>query len=192
MKRKVKTLALLGLFSTVIILAGCSQTVSPYPMISQPMTERAKTDLGKQTYRVADAMVRNLGDMIPARLRILPVSFVDQNNLEKTSALGRRLSSQISSRLSQHGYSMVEIKLRSSILMKKKEGTFMLSRDMEKIRKKHDVQAILSGHYVVSRSRVEVTAQIVRLSDQVVLTSFDFSLPKDGNVRALLGDKSLF
>ncbi len=182
--------ALALLLPALSLGVGCNllmdQPRNSYPMVSQPMTTRVAPDMKRVTYTAVDLMVRNLGIRLPKRHTILPTSFVDQNDLSQTSPLGRRIAIQMASRFSQLGYSLLEIKLRKNIFIQNRQGEFILSRDLDKIRTKQNVQVALTGSYVVAQNAVHVTAQLVRLQDQVVLTSYDFTLPMNQNVRSLL------
>ncbi|MBF0589570.1 MAG: hypothetical protein HQL53_10620 [Magnetococcales bacterium] len=142
----------------------------------------------QSTYGAADMMARNLGTRLPQRHAIVPTSFVNQDNLNETNPLGRRVAIQMASRFSQMGYSVREIKLRKNLFIKDGEGEFMLSRDLEKIRNTHNIQVALTGSYAIVQNAVHITAQLVRLKDQVILTSYDFTLPKDHNIRTLLNE----
>lgn len=171
-----------------LLLSGCmgQSKAETYPLVSQPMVQKKVQDIGGVAYAHADAMIENLGNRLPQRHLILPTSFVDQNDLATTSALGRRLAIQMASRFTQRGFSVLEIKLRNNIFIREGGGEFMLSRNLENINQNHNVKSALVGSYAVSQNRIEVHAQLIRIKDQVALTSTDFALPLNSNTRALL------
>ncbi|MBF0187124.1 MAG: hypothetical protein HQL50_04280 [Magnetococcales bacterium] len=187
-------ITLLALMGSAALMAGCSPyphaQEGTHPLISQPETQRPKRSITLAAYNAAEALVINLGDRLPKRHKILPTSFVNSDKLSETSPLGRHLASLIGSRLSQYGYSLLEIKLRKNVFVKEGEGEFILSRDQTKINTTYKVRAIMVGSYTVSRTRVDVSVKLVRAKDQVVMTAYDFSLPKDGDIQALLGESN--
>ncbi|MBF0270963.1 MAG: hypothetical protein HQL98_02650 [Magnetococcales bacterium] len=182
--RPTLSLALLS-----VVAGGCVSSSTPqegYPLISVPLTSTAEVEPGQVAQQAADGMIITLGDKLRDREVILPASFVDESNLEKTSPLGRLLAKQMASRFTQAGHSVVEITLRSEILLKKGAGQFVLSQEAKEIRKTHKVSAVLAGSYVTARNRIYVNAQLIRTNDGVVLSSNDFSMPLTPNIRALL------
>ncbi|MBF0620552.1 MAG: hypothetical protein HQL54_01365 [Magnetococcales bacterium] len=182
-----KWLGLVTFIGALTLLGGCTNAApEPYPLVSQPLVRPVQRDMTSVVYAAADYMIHNIGNRVPQRYTILPSSFVDQNDLEQTSALGRRLAIQMASRFTQRGFSMIEVKLRKDLFIQQKTGEFLLSRELEKIRQNHDVKAVLAGSYAIAQNRVEVHAQLIRIQDQVVLTATDFTLPLDTNTRALL------
>ena len=58
---------------------------------------------------------------------IIVASLVNIDDLN-SSRLGRMLSEQLATRLTQNGYSVVELKLRDSIFVKQLQGELLLSR----------------------------------------------------------------
>lgn len=183
-----KTLLLTLALTALLPAGGCSSSPETYPLISLPLTRADVPDveLAVVSHQAADAMIQDLGDRMQTREVILPASFVDENNLEKTSPLGRLLAKQMASRFTQSGHSLVEITLRKEILLKKGSGQFALSQELKEIRKTHKVSAVLTGSYVTARNRIFVNAQLIRTNDGVVLASNDFSLPMTPNLRVLL------
>ncbi|MBF0128277.1 MAG: hypothetical protein HQM02_13830 [Magnetococcales bacterium] len=172
--------------TALLLPAGCSSMPEPYPLISVPLTATPDVEPAEVAHQAADAMIADLKDKLDHRSVILPASFVDESNLEKTSPLGRLLARQMASRFTQAGHSLVEIALRKEILLKKGSGQFVLSQEVKEIRKTHKVSAVLAGSYVTARNRIYVNAQLIRTQDGVVLASNDFSLPLTTNVRVLL------
>ncbi|MBF0439910.1 MAG: hypothetical protein HQL93_12435 [Magnetococcales bacterium] len=169
-----------------VLPAGCATTMENDPLISVPLTSSPEVEPTEISHQAADAMIKDLGDKLHYRDVIMPASFVDESNLEKTSPLGRLLSKQMASRFTQAGQLVVEIALRKDVLLKKGSGQFVLSQEMKEIRKTHKVAAVLAGSYVVARNRIFVNAQLIRTSDGVVLASNDYSMPLTSNLRALL------
>ncbi|MBF0613858.1 MAG: hypothetical protein G8237_06730 [Magnetococcales bacterium] len=192
MKSITRTLARPGLIGVWLSLAlgGCVGTTplpDSYPLVSVPIhTPAPEIDPGPVAQQAADVMIQTLGDKLHEREVILPASFVDEGTFEKSSPLGRLLARQMAARFTQAGHSVVEITLRSEILLKKGAGQFVLSQEAKEIRKTHKVSAVLAGSYVTAKDRIYVNAQLIRTQDGVVLAANDFSMPLTPNLRAML------
>ena len=101
--------------------------------------------------------------------------------------MGRLLSEQISSRLAQYGYKIMEMKLRQeSVFIKEGKGEFLLSRELKDISAKHDADAVLVGTYAVADSFVFISARIVSTENNTVLTGCDYQLILNFKTEALL------
>ena len=135
------------------------------------------------TYPAADRLSYNLAHKMAQEMRplqtqkpILATSFVKLESLEKSSKFGRLISEQMASRLSQVGFTVLEIKPRNSLYIKGKRGEFALSQEIKKISRMRKAQAILVGTYSVINPFVYVTARIVH-ADGHVYASHDFDIP---------------
>lgn len=170
------------------VVAACQPPPKTYPMVSQPLTiqEEASPDLTFTTYQAADILSLQLRDYAGYTWVLVSTTFVNTDNLEQSSPLGRLLSRQVASRLSQNGMSMVESRLRNTMSINK-SGEFILSRDLRLLEKEHRARGVLVGHYTVADKQIYVTTQVVRIKDQVVLATADFTLPVTGATRTLLG-----
>ena len=138
------------LFGSLLLLgAGCSD-------LNGTRFERAfgkDTDLISFSYQIAENLVaRSMPPLMPLHpdMPVLVTSFVDNNDLTKTSRFGRLLQEHIASRMVQLGYTVREIKLTRTINIDPKSGETILSRDLSKVSGELQAQAILAG--TISRS----------------------------------------
>lgn len=136
-----------------------------------------------------------LGQMLLPRVgsggAILAASLVDMDNFDKSSAFGRASMQQIGSRLSQHGFRVLEPRLGASLRFEKRQGEFMLTRDtMRLLMNEHDAHAALVGTYSESKDKVFVSVRVVRLGDSAILGAYEYYLPKNEDVETLLGAAS--
>nr|CRH06324.1 Conserved exported protein of unknown function [Candidatus Magnetococcus massalia] len=179
---------------TALVVTGCANPRYPdtYPIVSTPSEKFSKQGdaILDASYDAADAMVENLGDRFPHRFPIVVGSFVNGNDFNNTTALGRLTASQMAARLTQAGYTVTEIKLRQELLMQPKRGEFVLTRELDKIAKEMRVEAILAGTYTEARNRVYFNTKLIRIKDRATLAAQDFSIGKSSNVRVLLNPKS--
>lgn len=144
-------------------------------------------------YRAADALLKRDRRLRFNRSRpLLVASFVDINNVQRSSAFGLVLAEQIGSRIVQRGYKVVEMKMRENNIFVKgnrfpdSEGEFMLSRELHDISVQHNAYAVIVGTYTPSKRRVYVNAKMVNTANNVVLASYDYELPIGPDTKYLL------
>ncbi len=158
----------------VVFLCGCVQLPPFYEVGSRPKTP----PLIPLAYKAGDHLHRQLSGSDVAGYPMLAASFVDSTNVENTNDLGRLLSEQIASRLSQLGYSVTEMQLRSDELrILPQGGVLALSRDPARINTDVPAYSVLVGTYSIIERQIYVNARVLRAGDGVALASSDFSLP---------------
>lgn len=161
-----------------------------------PKTQRASAfdssyvDTGSKfvqdNYRAVDALIASLKCQLDSRTPLIVATVVNIDELTESSRLGRTISEQVGSRLTNIGFQVVEIKLRSNIFVKRSEGELLLSREISQIMKSHNAQAVVVGTYSVANNFVYVNLKIVSNFDNVIVAAHDYVLPIDRNVGALL------
>ena len=174
-------------------VAGCSlpdhSTFSRTGKFHLFQQSQEPVDYVRTSYAIADSLVSELRKGHPRHdpnVPILVVSFVDRKNLDSTSELGLVLADHVASRMTQLGYTIIEPKLRLDLSVRKEEGEFLLSRDIEKISQENGAYAAVVGSYTETLSSVDMTAKLVEVRDRKVLASVDVRMPLEGESRALL------
>ncbi len=167
-----------------ILMVGCSSVIYDKDLVSA-------------SYKVADVLLSNIRDTLmlgnvsrngfyPAR-PILVASFVNIDNVQQSSTFGRMVSEQIGSRIAQHGYKVIEMKLRTdTVFIQTQNGEFLLSRELQLISQQYDAYAVVVGTYGMSKEVVYVTAKLVRVKDSVILSSHDYGLPIGPDTKRML------
>ena len=178
-----RTASVLLVLLTVALLQGCS-------LFKFCPSENCCLDgdcLIEASYQAVDQLLASIpaSRRLPKDRPIVVATVVNIDSLT-SSRLGRTLSEHLATRMTRHGYKVIELKLRESIFVKQSEGELMLSREVKEISKNHEAQAVLVGTYSESRGTVYVTVKLVGAGDGVVISAHDYLLPIDGNVRALL------
>jgi len=140
----------------------------------------------RYNYAAVACLLKKLRVKLPKDNPILVASFVNLDNLNESSTFGRAVSEQIASALEQKGYSTIEMKLRTSVFIKKGSGEFLLSREISEISVKHRAQAVVVGTYAIARDRVYLTARVVDVSNSRILSSADYEVPMTRNVFKML------
>lgn len=144
------------------------------------------SNLISSSYNATDMLISQIKPPLVPDQAILVASFVNIDNLEESSTLGRTISEFIASRLTQNGYKVVEMKLRKSVFMKKDMGEFVLSRDIDEIRTRHNAQSIVLGTYSAAKSSVYISARMVSLSDNTVMASYGYKLWMGKDIKQMI------
>ncbi|HIG14396.1 MAG TPA: hypothetical protein EYQ32_08065 [Gammaproteobacteria bacterium] len=190
---------LIGIVAVGFLLLGLTacETTSPKGMHVHPkvglntltkLFEQKVTDddLGGSSHRAADSMIKKAGARLDTQRSIAAASFVNIDDLSESSSFGRIVSQQLASRLSSHGFQIIEMLLRKSVYIQQQAGEFLLSRELKNISKEHNVQAAIVGTYAVGKNSVYVTAKIVDSASSIVIASHDYELALGPNTRSLL------
>lgn len=138
-------------------------------------------------YTAADRLVSGSQRPILTDAPILVATLVKLENLGVSSNLGRLVSEQIASRLTQRGYGVPELKLRGSIFIRSDQGELLLSRDVHQIALSHDSQAIVVGTYAVGADVVYVHVELIEASTGHAISAYDYYIPMIPQVKVLLG-----
>jgi len=195
----LKNMVLAVLLGALFALTGCaemqnaaSEEKKPQGPVyfAQPETHAWEGDaLIAQSHLAADGLIANLESRLPRGATILAATFVNRDNFDESSSLGRLMAAQFMTRLSQAGFGIMEIRLRAEMGIRVREGEFALSRKTAQyMRQTFNASAILVGDYTVDDRAVFVSARLVRLDTGIVAAAFDFAVPNRGTVARLLDD----
>ena len=150
----------------------------------------ADTNLISLSYKIADRLTERanppLAPLNPD-LPILVTTFVDNNDLEKTSQFGRTMQEHIASRMVQLGYSIKEIKLGNRLLIEPRSGETILSRDLKKLSQTQKAQAILVGTVSYSNRTMYISSRLIDPVTANVIASDDYRLCMDDQILAMFG-----
>ncbi len=152
----------------------------------------ADENLISLSYSMADNLEENANPRLMPRnpeQPILVTTFVDNNDLEQTSRFGRILQEHISSRFVQMGYTVREIKMRKDLLIRKKSGEILLSRDLEHLKPTLSAQAALVGTYSFTNRIMYLSARLIDPETSAIISSVDYKLVMDQNMLAMFGLK---
>ena len=147
----------------------------------------ADSDIIANSYQATERLLNSSQQPLDKDKPVLVASLVNVANMQQSSNLGRIVSEQVSSRLTQLGYETREMKFGSSFLIKQGGGEFVLSRALRDISQQQEAQAVIAGVYAVAKSRVFVTLRLIRAEDSKAIASYDFVLPLGPDTMALLG-----
>jgi hypothetical protein len=118
--------------------------------------------------------------------RLLITTFVELNDLKKSSAFGRLLSERLMTFMGDLGFPVIEIRRGHSIYLIEKEGEMVLTRNAGEVDDTIHAGAVIYGTYMASDRDVLVTARIARASDFQILKSWNGRIPKTPFIADLL------
>jgi TolB-like protein len=148
-------------------------------------------DLIRVSHAMADALANELQKNHPNFRKhkpILVTSFVAQENVDNSSELGLLLADQVSTRLTQQGYSVVEAKLRQALSIRQEQGEFVLSRDIEKLSRQYKAYAVVVGNYTRNRELIYLTTRMIQVKNKRILAAVSAKMPIGASTRELLID----
>lgn len=192
----IRLLVALGMAA---ILSACSNISLSNPftpkteVVSGMSLPVADVDLITMSHAIADALVGELRKNQPSFHKSKPIlvtTFVNLSHLDKSSELGLVMADQVASRFSQHGYAIVESKLRQELSIKEDQGEFILSREIDKLSREYQAYAVIAGNYTQTREVIYMTAKLIKVGNKQVLASVNAKVPLGSNTRELLIETS--
>ncbi len=165
----------------IFTLSGCATpTIAP---------ERQSTMIDA-AYSAVDALIagQNMSPMASPNggVRVLVATVADLNKLNQSTAFGRLLAEQMSSRLAQTGIPVGELKLTGKLYVSQSQGELVLSRELKEISGSQKADLVLVGTYVDAGPSVFVSLKLVRASDNTVSNAYNFAMKKSTFVAALM------
>jgi TolB-like protein len=177
------SLARASLLALPLLLAACSSTPKKeegnYATISSNQFIEAN-------YKAADSLMHQLSGKLLADKPMIMATIVNIDALEQTTTLGRLISEQLSTRLAQGGLSMLEMKLRNSVYLKRNQGELMLTREIGEVATTHNAQAIVVGSYAETSDMVFINIKVIQPNTNFVMAGQDYVLAKEAIVRSML------
>lgn len=198
MKQGRSPLALLVLFPTwssiaLTLLIGLLVLCGSCSTFNCTRLENAlggSTNLIQFSYTIAEHLLdRAQPPLVPGHpnMPILVTTFVDNNDLQQTSRLGRILQEHITSRLVQLGYTVRETKLANTLHITPKSGETILSRDLTELNGTQQAQAILAGTISRTSRVLYISARFINPANSNILATDDYQLCMDNDILEMFG-----
>ncbi len=121
--------------------------------------------------------------------QVIVTTFVNLDDLYRTSGLGRLLQETAIHALRRAGLSVIEVRKTPSILVRQRFGEYGLSRDIEEIPYVHLADAVMVGTYRQAAGQLFVAARLLDNTDNQVLGSAETVLPVSALISDLLADE---
>jgi len=131
--------------------------------------------ISSSNYTAANELIKKSG--LKKNDIVIITTVANLNNLDESSDLGRALSEQISTVFVNNGIQVKELKFSDSVFIKRKNGEFILSRDVKKLAKDTDVNYIVVGTYSIINHSVYVNLKIIDPACDVIKSSVDYTVP---------------
>ncbi len=145
---------------------------SPRPVVTRVMERVDEASFfNTQVHDLAAQILKNFRGDVGPEGPIAVATFVDLNDLYRTSPLGRYLAEQLMGELQRAGFTVVDVRKTNSMLIKQKYGEYSLSRSVQEIAKETSARYILVGTYVVRDKFVLINARLVSNDNNVLLSS---------------------
>lgn len=163
---------------------------------ASPDVERGDAyELRKKIEFMAENLVTTLEDPDPQggtlASGLVVCTFVDINNLYKTSSFGRYIAGQLMNELQRYSFSVIDMRKNMSVVMQEKRGEFGLSRNPDEVSSSHDAGAMLTGTYLVGEREIIVNASIVDSRKGELLSSATVIFPRHPLENLMLQDTAV-
>lgn len=181
------------LAAPLFLLAGCETTASTVKSEEPTYDQAAMSEFIRANYAAAAELLKSYQSPASANnfsnnsgsAPLIVSTLVNIDKLDQSSTLGRLISEQLSSRISQLGQNVVEMKLRNSVFMKQNQGEFLLTREVRELASAHKAQAVVVGTYADGGDYVFVSLKLINPANSLILSSYDYALPMNRQVRRL-------
>ena len=163
---------------------------APEQIVTLPELKFEPASLSGENFMAADVIAEQMSGKVHSNSPVLIASMVQLNDLSHTSVLGRLVMQQISSRISQYGYKVIEPRIKKEFSIIPKKGEFILSRDVsELMQKEYDAQVVLVGSYVPTPYRVYISVRLLRVADGAVVAAHEYTLHNRREFAVLLREE---
>jgi TolB-like protein len=125
---------------------------------------------------ITDQLSRNRDFKNIAKSKIAVASFVMAENIGKTNRLGRMISDNLLHDLQIRGYDVLDYKT-SIALQVSDSGSFIFTNDTKKMKKKQEINYVVSGTMEYYGDGVTVNARIIKLKDNKVVSTAQAFIP---------------
>ncbi|MCL1985077.1 MAG: FlgO family outer membrane protein, partial [Betaproteobacteria bacterium] len=166
----LRFLHLFVLIFGMTVLAGCGAQGARYKTVSPTDPNFiAAQEVKLKVRELADQLLASLPNDALAGFVALPTSFVNQNDFNSSSPLGRYLAEGLIYEFNQRGFPVREYRTDGSITMSEGMGETALARKGKIATAKGKGNALLVGTYHQDPDVIFVNARLVRSSDGIVL-----------------------
>lgn len=191
-----------------LVLAGCAASNKDFVDGAATRAQTSPRTIEGVDYKAPDPdyvdarelklKVRELGEQLVADMRdcslqgsvALPVSFVNLDNFDETSAFGRLIAEQLFHELNQRGYPVREYRMSGNIRPRAKAGEFALSRELGAVSAGAGNAVVIAGTYAQANNAVFVNARLVRPGNGRVIRTANLVIESNPTIRRMLASKS--
>ena len=121
---------------------------------------------------------------------VVVTTFVDLNNLNKSSIFGRVLAEEVLNELHHAGFTVSEIRKGKDIFIRQELGELILSRNAREVLGRSNARAILAGTYVATEKSIIVNARLIDINSPLILSSSSYTLKMNKDFEKMLTGES--
>ncbi|MGE4299353.1 MAG: FlgO family outer membrane protein [Desulfovibrionaceae bacterium] len=147
------------------------------PMAPPQAVHDEARELKLKVRELADQLFNGAGDLLRGMVA-LPTNFVNQDNFDETSSLGRYMAEQMFYECNQRGLPVREYRADISLTMRENTGEFLLTRKYGSLDVANPYTVVLVGTYYADRDNLFLNARLLRGADGMVLRSAMLVMPQ--------------
>ena len=174
------------IFSFALLSAACATGLAPKSAFQKSPTDRFGTQyLAKEIYN-------NL--RVPAVINspTIVTSFVDLNELDKTSVFGRLMAEKLLDELNRKGFQVIEVRRAQDLFVKKSVGEMILTREISELASVTKARTVLAGTYVATSERVIINARLIDIKSPEILSTVSYEVELTEEIENLIRGISPF
>jgi hypothetical protein len=173
--------SVLAAAAAAVLLSGCvsgsDSATSSVTVGSRPETHG---EIGTLTYRAIDRLVAGAPELAQGRTVVVG-SVVEVQRVDRSTPFGNLVADLARSRMVQKGVTVAETRLRTAMLLDRKQGEITLAHDRASVVAPPNAAGILTGTYAASDDFIIVSLKLVSLSDARIVAAVDFEVPRRGS-----------
>lgn len=155
------------------------------PPMPDPTLEEAR-ELRLRIRELADQLLAGNAAADLRGMIALPASFVNQDNLERSSSFGRLVAEQMFHEFSRRGVAVREYRALPVLETRPGDGDFALTRDPQRLAELPAGALVVAGTYYHDDLSVFVNARVYRATDHLVLRTAQIVFPQSDMTRIML------
>lgn len=155
-------------------VAGCATqggaVRQPNEVKTQGVVASPSQLLSQLTSTMARQLAENQGLQKPTNGRVAVASFVDIDDLGRTSPLGLQLAENLMHEMHVRGFSVIDFKMRDALKVSR-NGDFVFSRDLADLKREQSIRYYLSGTISQGADGVLINARLIDVESSLVTSS---------------------
>ncbi len=181
----MKKLAAL-IISFAVLSAACVTGIVPKTSYQKSGTDRFGTQY------LAKEIFNNLRTPAVINSPTIVTSFVDLNELEKTSVFGRLMAEKLLDELSRRGFQVIEVRRAQDLFIKKSVGEMILTREISELASVTKARTVLAGTYVATSKAVIINARLIDIKSPEILSTVSYEVELTEEIENLIRGVSPF
>lgn len=173
--------AWLPLLLVIFLITGCGQQLPTSGTVS--IITPDFFGIGEE---IALQLAGNLRQPLNSGEDVIMTTVVDLDDLHQTSRFGRTLTEAVATRMFQHGFTVIEVRKSTELLVENKSGELMLTRDVTLLASEFPVRTVVVGTYALTPDTVIVNMKIVDVYSHEVLSVAGLEIQRSASINHLL------